>query len=100
MEPIVQYVDEVAGVYFRSILLPEAGMKVSQHVHPYDHATYCGSGSALLFVDGVFQRIVYAGDVVEVKANMKHEFESAEPNTRLTCVHNVESADFIKERGL
>lgn len=97
---IVQFVDEIAGIYFRSILIPEAGEKIEQHVHPYDHATYCGSGRARLYVNGIFQCDVEAGQAIEVKANLHHQFEALEPNTRLTCVHNTQSAAFIKESGI
>lgn len=97
MSELVEFIDEVAGIYFRSVLLPEAGIKVPQHQHPYDHATYCGSGSALMYVDGKRVKLVEAGQAVEIKANHLHEFESVEPNTRLTCVHDTRSAAFIKE---
>lgn len=96
MNEIVEFVDEVAGLYFRSVLLP-LGVKIPQHLHPYDHATYCGYGSAMMYVDGKRTRLVEAGQAVEIKANHKHEFESLEENTRLTCIHYTKSAEFIKE---
>jgi hypothetical protein len=39
MSELVEFVEEVAGHYFRSILLPRAGMRVPQHTHDHDHAT-------------------------------------------------------------
>lgn len=96
MNEIVEFADEVAGLYFRSVLLP-IGVKIPQHRHPYDHATYCGSGSAVMYVDGKRTRLVEAGQAVEIKANSFHEFESLENNTRLTCVHDTKSAESIKE---
>lgn len=99
-EPTVEFVDEVAGVYFRSVLLARAGMLIEQHVHDHDHATYIGSGSVRLYVNGKAQGEHKAGKAIEVKAGVHHAFLSLEGNTRLTCVHNVASATSLKERGL
>jgi quercetin dioxygenase-like cupin family protein len=96
---IVEFVEEVCGLYFRSVLLPSPGIKIPQHRHPYPHATYCGSGSAIMYVDGINCGVVHAGEAAEVKANLSHEFESLEPNTRLTCIHDTRSAALIKEMG-
>lgn len=94
----MEYIDEVCGLYFRAIVIPQRGTKVPQHTHPYDHATYCGSGAAIMYVDGVPTRRVYAGDVVAVAANRLHEFEALESNTRLVCVHDPRSAEVCKEK--
>lgn len=95
---VVEFVDEVAGIYFRSVLIKKEGTRIEQHVHPYDHATYCGQGSALMIVEGEIQGVVMAGQAVEIKAGLKHEFESLEENTRLTCVHDARSAESAKEK--
>lgn len=100
MEPLLEFIDEVGPFYFRSILLPEAGMRIPQHVHDYDHATLCGSGKARMYVDGVETGILEAGQATEIKAHHRHEFESLERNTRLTCVHDPRSAESIKGKGL
>lgn len=99
MIELVEYVDEVCGMYFRSLLLPVAGIKVPTHKHPYDHATVVGSGKAILHANGE-KRVYIAGDVAELKAEVDHTWESLEPNTRLTCVHDTRGADFIKKAGL
>lgn len=99
-DEIVELVDEVCGIYFRSILIPKAGTLVRQHAHDHDHATYCGSGRAAMFVNGVMVRHVDAGQAVAVKAGQEHSFAALEDNTRLTCVHSVESAESIKRKGL
>lgn len=96
---IVESIDEVAGLYFRSIVISK-GTKVPQHVHDYDHATLVGSGKAALYVGGVLSGIFEAGRAVPITAGQVHEFEALEDNTRLTCVHDVESAMSIKNRGL
>jgi quercetin dioxygenase-like cupin family protein len=100
MEGIVEYVDEVAGIYFRSVLLPVRGTRIPQHVHDYDHATLIGSGKAALYVGGILSGIYEAGRAVPILAGQKHEFESLEDNTRLTCVHDAESAESISRKGL
>lgn len=100
MSEIVEFVEEVKGIYFRSVLLPKAGARIPQHVHDHDHATFCGAGRALMIVDGVSQGEVLAGHAVPVLAGKKHEFVALEDGTRLTCVHDVASAESIKRKGL
>lgn len=95
-----EFVDEVAGVYFRSIMLAEAGQAVEQHVHDYDHATLVCCGRARMWIDNVYAGEVEPGRPVEIKAGQRHMFQALEANTRLVCVHNAESALAIKERGL
>jgi quercetin dioxygenase-like cupin family protein len=99
MKEIVEFVEEKGGIYFRSVLLPK-GMKVPQHVHDHDHATYCGQGKAIMLVNGEFAALLRAGHAVEVKAGLEHEFLALEDDTRLACVHDVKSADSVKEKGL
>jgi quercetin dioxygenase-like cupin family protein len=96
----VEFVEEVCGIYFRSVFLPKAGMRVAQHTHDHDHATYCGAGRALVIVDGESNGEVVAGRAVAVLAGKKHEFVALEDGTRLTCVHDVASAESIKRKGL
>lgn len=98
MNDVIEFVEEVAGIYFRSVLILKSGVRVPQHVHPYDHATYCGQGSALMIVDGKIKRVVNAGEAVLVEANHSHEFEALEDNTRLACVHDAQSAEVAKEK--
>lgn len=99
MSEIVESIEEVSGLYFRSILLPK-GCRVPQHVHDYDHATLVGSGKAALYVGGILSGIYDAGRAVPIQAGQRHEFEALEDGTRLICVHDVESAMSIKEKGL
>jgi len=96
----IEFIEEVAGLYFRSILLKYPGMVVPQHVHDHDHATYIGNGCARLYVDGVLKGDYPAGHAVEIKAGHEHTFVSLEPNTRLTCVHNAVSAQSVKAKGV
>lgn len=100
MSEVVEFVDEVAGIYFRSVCLVKSGERLAQHVHPYDHATLVGSGKARLWVDGKWIGDFEAGKAVKVEAHKRHEFMSLEDGTRLTCVHDTESAHYIKELGL
>lgn len=99
-DEVVEFVEVVCGTYFRSVLLPKAGMRIGQHVHDHDHATYCGSGRAQLIVDGITQGEVCAGHAAAVLAGKRHEFIALEDNTRLTCVHDAASAESIKAKGL
>lgn len=88
---------EWSGVYVRAILLPRAGDKGEQHEHAHDHLTYCGSGSATYWEDGKEVGVVQAGGGVRVRAGLKHAFVALEDNTRLACIHGVESA--AEQRG-
>lgn len=97
---VVEFIDEVCGIYFRSVLLPLAGDWAIQHVHDHDHATYIGSGAAMLEVDGLEVGKYPAGHAVAVLAGHAHRFVALEDNTRLTCVHDAASAQSMKEKGL
>lgn len=100
MIELVEYIEEVNGLYFRSIVLPKRGMRVPQHAHDHSHATYVGQGAAALYAGGVLVGVYAAGRAVPVTAGQVHEFEALEDNTRLACVHDVASALSIKERGI
>lgn len=97
---MIEFIDEVAGIYFRSIVLEKTGDVGEQHQHDHDHATYCGNGAAEYWVNGAWQCNVKAGHAIEVKAGQNHKFIALEDNTRLTCVHDVKSAESIKEKGV
>jgi quercetin dioxygenase-like cupin family protein len=92
-EPIVEQIHpDVAGLYFRSVLLKDGGTSIPQHVHDYDHATYVASGSVRLWVNGEFKGDYGAGDVIRIGAGHQHTFCSLQPDTRLCCVHHTDSA--------
>lgn len=99
MSDTIEFIEEVAGIYFRSIIM-DRGESSVQHTHTHDHATYCGSGSASIYVDGELEGEVRAGHAVAVIAGKKHRFIALEDETRLTCVHDAASAMSIKEKGL
>ena len=96
---VVEFVEEVDGIYFRSVFLPFKGAMIPQHVHDESHPTYCGSGKARLYVDDVFARDVEAGHAVKVAAGKRHSFEALEDNTRLTCIWDAEKALRLKQKG-
>lgn len=81
-----------SGVYIRSIVLEKKGDVEEQHVHQFDHLTYCGSGSAQYFEDGVHIGDVQAGGAVRVPRDKPHSFTALEDNTRLACIHDAVSA--------
>ena len=94
----VERIEEVAGLYFRSVLLPTAGMLIDQHIHDHDHATYVGNGKARAWSDGKLLGDFSAGSAVEIKAGLYHQFQALEDQTRLTCVHDIASAESVKGR--
>lgn len=99
-EGTIEFIDEVCGLYFRSILLKNRGDEVAQHSHSHDHATFVGSGAVVAFVGDKCLGEFWGGQAVPVKAGYEHKFVAIMHDTRLACVHSVESADAIKEKGL
>lgn len=99
MIDLVEFVEEVEGIHFRSIFLPFKGMRCEQHKHDVSHPTYCGSGKARLYVEGRFAGDVEAGHAVAVKAGKHHFFEAIEDNTRLTCVFDAARAEELTGKG-
>lgn len=96
---IVEFVDEVEGIHFRSILIPRAGMLVPQHEHDVSHPTYCGQGSAAIYLGDRYWRDIKGGEAVPIKAGVIHSFRALEDNTRLTCVFDAKRALLLKEKG-
>lgn len=80
------------GIYVRSVVLAKVGMRAAQHVHQFDHLTYCGSGAVEFYEEGVKVGDVHAGQAARVHAYKKHYFIALEDNTRLACIHDVVSA--------
>lgn len=98
-EPVVETIQaDVAGLYFRSVLLVDADTIIPQHVHAYDHATFVGSGSVRLWVNGEFAGDFHAGTAIPIVAHQQHIFCSLEPMTRLCCVHHTESAILAQQK--
>lgn len=100
MSEIVEFVEEVCGIYFRSVFIPKAGTRIKQHSHDHAHATYIGQGGAALRIGGQLVGLYAAGRAVPIEAGQEHEFEALEDNTRLTCVHDVASAESVKAKGV
>lgn len=96
----VESIHEVCGIYFRSVLLKKEMTVIPQHEHDHDHATLVCSGKARAWVDGVYYGDFVAGTPIEIKAGKKHVFQALEPMTRLTCVHDIASAESVKAKGI
>lgn len=99
-EALVERIEEVGGFYFRSVLLIERWTVVPQHVHDHDHVTLVCNGKARCWANGKLIGDKSAGEAFEVKAGVYHEFMALEPHTRLACVHDIKSAESVKEKGL
>lgn len=95
----VEYIEEVGGLYFRTIRLPKSGDMVPQHAHDYSHVTFLGHGSVLAFADGIGIGYFSAPAAILIEAGKLHEFIAQDDNTLMTCIHNVASAEAIKEKG-
>lgn len=96
----VQYIEEVCGIYFRAVELLRAGDRIPQHAHDHDHASFVGRGSVVVRVNGEELGYFAAPKAIPIMAGAVHEFEAQEDNTLVCCVHNIESAESIKRKGL
>lgn len=99
-QPPITRIVEAGGLYFRSVLIQDAGTIIPQHTHDHDHVTLVGSGRVRGWQDGECLGDRGPGDIFEIPAGKGHVFQSLEPNTLLTCVHDVESALSVKRKGL
>lgn len=85
MDQPVEFIDEVGGFLYRSILLKKAGTVIPQHKHDTDHNTLVCAGKGRLWVNGKCRGDYEAFSAVEVKAGDEHLWQALEANTRLTC---------------
>ena len=100
VDPEVERIEEVCGLYFRTIVLPNRGDTVAQHSHDHDHASYVGNGCVMAWSDNECLGTFKAGMAVHVKAGAKHFFEALMADSRVACVHSIESAESIKLKEL
>lgn len=100
VDAIVERIIETYGYYFRTITVKKAGTVIPQHVHDHHHATLIGHGSARVWRDGAWVGDFKMGEVLLIPAHSQHMFQVLEPDTVLTCVHNVESASSLYQKGL
>ena len=97
---VVEKIEIVGGLYFRSVFLPTSGLCIPQHVHDHDHVTFVGSGRVRGWCDDVWIGDKGRGEAFAITAGHQHRFEALDDNTLLTCVHSVASALSIARKGL
>jgi quercetin dioxygenase-like cupin family protein len=96
-----EYIEpDVAGLYFRSVVIDKAGTSIVQHVHDHDHATFIGWGRARGWADGLWIGDKGRGEAFEIKAGQEHLFQALEDNTLLACTHDHASAESVKGKGI
>jgi hypothetical protein len=83
------------GVFLKQYHFPLAGMIAPQHQHLWDHLTMLARGAMHIWKDGVHMGRFDAPCGIEIKAGVKHTFQTIEPDTVLYCVHNLHSADKV-----
>lgn len=71
-------------VYSKRTLIP-AGVILTQHVHPYDHASALVSGTAVVEVDGISE-VHEAPKMLMIKAGRAHSV-SALTDVVWHCIH-------------
>lgn len=96
----LEQISEVGGFYFRSVTFKEVGTIIPQHVHDHDHVTFVGHGRFRGWKDGEWIGDRSAGQAFFIPKGSAHIFMSLEPDSLLTCVHDVASALSVKEKGL
>lgn len=77
-------------VYSKRTHIP-AGLKLTQHIHPYDHASALISGTVLLEVDGV-GREVTGPSMLMIEAGKAHSV-TALTNAVWHCMHITAETD-------
>lgn len=92
-EELVEFVDVVGGLMFRSVNLKKDWL-VDQHVHEVDHVTVVGSGGVRFWKNGKWEQDIYAFSAIEVKAGDLHIFQALENNTKMSCVFDTSTAQF------
>jgi quercetin dioxygenase-like cupin family protein len=68
-----------------------AGMKLTQHIHPYDHASALISGTVLLEVDGE-KREITGPDMLLIRAGKEHSV-TALTDVVWHCIHITDDTD-------
>lgn len=79
----------IDGVFIKQMYLKEKGTLVPQHAHVYDHTSMLARGSIRVWADGEYLGDFSAPRPIFIKAQVKHRFQSLEPDTLIYCVHNV-----------
>src|SRR5690606_4494076 len=67
----------------------ESGGHTPRHSHDYEHEVYIVSGSGTILL-GDETKQIRAGDVIYVKADLEHQFQSDDEPLRFLCMVPVE----------
>jgi len=67
----------------------ESGGHTPRHSHDYEHEVYIVSGSGTILL-GDETKQIRAGDVIYVKADLEHQFQSGDEPLRFLCMVPVE----------
>ncbi len=78
------------GVYAKETHIP-AGVKLTQHVHTYDHLSALAHGTAAVEVDGV-RTVHVAPAFLTIRAGLAHEV-TAITDVVWACIHATDSTD-------
>lgn len=93
--PEVQWVT-VDGIFIKQMLIAKAGSFVPQHSHAYDHTSMLATGGVRLWAGEKLIGEFLAPFPIEIKAGIKHRFETLEDNTLIYCIHNFTHPDAVR----
>jgi hypothetical protein len=80
----------VGGVYAKETHIP-AGMKLTQHVHAFDHLSALMKGDVIVTVDGLSER--HSGPaLLPIRAGKAHEV-TALSDVVWACIHATDETD-------
>lgn len=85
-----EFIDEVGGFLFRTVLLQKPGTIIPQHKHDTDHVTLVCAGAGRLWVNGEWRGDYEAFSAVEVKAGDTHLWQSLHRYTRFSCLFDAD----------
>jgi quercetin dioxygenase-like cupin family protein len=71
-----------------------AGLKISQHLHAFDHVHIVAAGVIELIENGTERRFITGPNHLIIKAGVLHEMRAI-TDAVLYCVHSAGSADVL-----
>jgi quercetin dioxygenase-like cupin family protein len=77
-------------VYSKRVRIP-AGVKLTQHVHPYDHASALVSGTVLVEVEGISYEVT-GPSMLMIEAGKEHSV-TAITDAVWHCIHITDDTD-------
>ena len=100
IEPEVIEFHLADDVFIKSGVFREAGTRIPQHSHEYDHTSFIATGGVRVWCDGKYLGEHLSPCGILIKKHTKHTFETTEENTTILCIHNISRNGMIEIHDL